>query len=157
MKKYYALQFCLITAVMILAAACASPAATPSLSSENRPVAAEPTSGQNIQYDLSKQYVAFLVMNTSVGKSTLEGAKQRAAEESYAIGPVGYYNPGTTNFELILSKLTASGQVKLVWIIGSASDINDIKAALTKVSYQGACRFALIIKGQPSKNAWLSA
>jgi hypothetical protein len=58
---------------------------------------------------------------------------------------------------LTLNKLTASGQIKLVWVIGSASDIKDIKAALVKVSYQGACRFALIIKGQPVKSAWLSA
>ena len=157
MRKYHALQFYLLTVVMLLASACASPIATSSLSSQNRPAAAEAVSGQNTQYDVSKQYVAFLVMNTPVGKSTLEGAKQKAIEESYEIGPVGYYNPGTTNFELMLNKLTASGQVKLVWIIGSAGDINDIKAALAKVSYQGACRFALIIKGQPSQNACLSA
>lgn len=157
MKKCYTLQLCLLTAITLFASTCASPVATASLSSGNRPGAADPISGQNTQYDLSKQYVAFLVMNTPVGKSTLEGAKQRAAKETYEIGPVGYYNPGTTDFESILSKLTASSQVKLVWIIGSASDINDIRAALTKVSYQGACRYALIIKEQPSKSVWLAA
>jgi hypothetical protein len=157
MKKSYTLQFCLLTAMTLIATACASPATTSSVPSGNRPATTDPVAGQNTQYDLSKQYVAFLVVNTPVGKSTLDGAKQRAAEESYEIGPVAYYNPGTTNFELLASKLTASGQVKLVWIIGSASDISGIKSALTKVSYQGACRFAVILKGQPSKNAWLSA
>ena len=95
-------------------------------------------------YDPSKNYAAFLVLNTAIGKNALESMKQHSIDEKYEIGPVEFYDPGTKDFESILRKLTANKQVQLVWIISSVWDIPAIKTAMTKVEYKGPYRYAPI-------------
>jgi hypothetical protein len=99
---------------------------------------------QGFVYDPAKNYAAFLVINTPVGKTALESMKKHSTAEQYEIGPVEYYEPGSKDFESILRKLTVSKQVKLVWIISSLWDVADIKAAMAKVDYKGPYRYAPI-------------
>lgn len=107
-------------------------------------VSCSPKPVQNTSYDPSKNYAAFLVVNTAVGKSVLESMKTHSTEEQYEIGPVEYYNPGSKDFESILRKLTVSSQVKLIWVISSVWDIADIKTAMAKIDYKGTYRYAPI-------------
>jgi hypothetical protein len=97
-----------------------------------------------ITYDPNKNYAAFLVINSDHGKTSLASMKQHTTDESYEIGPIEYYNPGTKDFVPALTRLTASKQVKIVWIISSLFDVNDIKLAMTKIDYAGTYRYAPI-------------
>jgi len=101
-----------------------------------------PAQNQSPTYDPAKNYAAFLVINSTVGKNVLENMKRHSLEENYEIGPIEYYNQGTKDFVPILKKLTASKQVKLVWIISGVWDIPDIKNAMAQVDFQGAYRYA---------------
>jgi len=101
-------------------------------------------SNQSIYYDPAKNYAAFLVINSPIGKNALESMKQHSIDEKYEIGPVELYDPGAKDFESILRRLTASKQVQLVWIISSVWDIPEIKTAMTKVEYKGLYRYAPI-------------
>jgi len=158
MKKRTTLKYILLTSILLLPlAACAAPAVTAPLHPITSIAPASLISGLNMTYDPTRPYAAFIVINTQAGKDSLEGMKQRASGESYEIGPIGYYYPGTQNFDSMISSLTSNGQVKLVWIIGTASDISLIKAALGKTAYQGACRYAVIIKSVPAKSTGTNA
>ena len=77
--------------------------------------------------------------------------KQHTLEENLEIGPIEYYSPGTTDFEPILTRLTASKQVKLVWIISKVLDVPQIKTAMSKIAYAGSYRYAPIMNGSPVK------
>jgi hypothetical protein len=99
---------------------------------------------QGITYDPAKNYAAFLVLNTDVGKSSLATMQQRSITEGWEIGPVEYYTTGAKDYELILKKLTASKQVTVVWVIASLWDINDIKASMAKIDYAGPFRYVPI-------------
>jgi hypothetical protein len=97
-----------------------------------------------LTYDPAKNYAAFLVVNSEYGKTSLAAMKQHSTDESYEIGPVEYYNPGTKDFVPALTRLTANKQVKIVWIISSLFDVNDIKQAMVKIDYAGTYRYAPI-------------
>lgn len=99
------------------------------------------TADQGINYDPAKSYAAFLVLNTDVGKASLETMKKHSSEENLEIGPIEYYNAGTTDFEPILKKLTLSKQVTVVWVIASVWDINNIKKPMDKIDYKGPYRY----------------
>jgi len=99
---------------------------------------------QDAAYDPSLNYAAFLVVNTEYGKDSLERMKAHSLEESFEIGPIEYYQPGTREFKPVLTRLTASKQVKLVWIISSVFDVNDIKKAIAGVDYTGVYRYVPI-------------
>ena len=104
-----------------------------------------------ITYDPNKSYAAFLVLEGAAGKTSLENMKQHTLQESMEIGPIEYYSPGTTDFEPILTRLTASKQVKLVWIISNVLDVPQIKTAMSKIVYAGAYRYSPIMNGNPVK------
>ncbi len=104
-----------------------------------------------ITYDPNKTYAAFLVLDNTAGKASLESMKQRTLSESMEIGLIEYYSPGTTDFEPILTRLTASKQVKLVWIISNVLDVPQIKTAMSKVAYAGSYRYAPIMNGSQIK------
>jgi hypothetical protein len=101
----------------------------------------------SIKYDPSKNYAAFLVINSETGKTSLASMKAHSLQENYEIGPIEFYNPGTKDFEPALTRLTASKQVKLVWIVSSVFDVNDIKKAMAKLDYAGTYRYAPISEG----------
>jgi hypothetical protein len=105
---------------------------------------AAPSAAPTVAYDPAKTYASFLVVNTAIGKNSLESMKRHSTDEQYEIGPIEYYDPGSKDFESILRKLTVSTQVKLVWIISSVWDIPDIKTAMTKIDYKGAYRYVPI-------------
>jgi ABC-type branched-subunit amino acid transport system substrate-binding protein len=104
---------------------------------------------QPITYDPNKNYAAFLVVDSDAGRAALESMKQHTIEESLEIGQIEYYSPGTKDFEPILTRLTASKQVKLVWIISMVLDVPQIKTAMAKVAYEGAYKYAPIMNGIP--------
>ena len=95
-------------------------------------------------YDPAKNYAAFLVVNSDHGKTSLASMKQHSTNESLEIGPVEFYTPGTKDFGPALTRLTASKQVKVVWIISSIFEVNDIKTAMAKLDYAGTYRYAPI-------------
>jgi len=97
---------------------------------------------QGFNYDPAKNYAAFLVPNSEVGKTTLENMKRQSAGEGLEIGPVEYYAAGTIDFAPVLKKLTASKQVTVVWInFSSIGDINNIKTSMEKIEYMGSYRY----------------
>jgi hypothetical protein len=137
MEKYFNFKFIIIgiiVAVLLLSLGC-------TISS---PPVKSITSGpsQNVYYDPSKNYAAFLVLNSEVGKNALERMKQHSIDEKYEIGPVEFYDPGNKDFESMLRRLTANRQVQLVWIISSVWDISEIKTAMKNVEYKGSYRYA---------------
>jgi len=92
-------------------------------------------------YDPAKDYAAFLVLESANGRAILDNLKERSLNEKYEIGPIEYYKLGTKDFEPIIKKLTASPQIKLLWLASSLMDIPDIQKAITKVGYKGALRY----------------
>ena len=92
-------------------------------------------------YDPAKNYAAFLVLNSSSGKNILETIKQRSIGEKYEIGPVEFYNTGTTNFEPLIKKLTPSKQITLLWIASTLSDVPAIQKAIAAAEYKGMLRY----------------
>ena len=99
---------------------------------------------QGFNYDPAKKYASFLVLNTDIGKSSLETMKKRSTGEGLEIGPIEYYTSGNKDFEPILKKLTVSKQVTVVWIIASLWDINEIKTSMEKIEYKGPYRYVPI-------------
>jgi hypothetical protein len=97
-----------------------------------------------INYDPARNYASFLVLNTDTGKSSLATMQKRSTDEGLEIGPIEYYTTGNKEFGPILTKLTASKQVTVVWIIASLWDINDIKASMEKIEYKGPYRYVPI-------------
>lgn len=108
------------------------------------PAACSAPADQGFAYDPAKNYATFLVINTDVGKSSLETMRTRSIGEGLEIGPIEYYATGTKDFGPALLKLTASKQVTVVWVIASLWDINTIKDAMAKIEYRGAYRYVPI-------------
>ena len=98
-------------------------------------------------YDPNKSYAAFLVVDSDAGRASLESMKQHSLQENLEIGPIEYYTSGTSDFQPILAKLTASPQIKVVWIISDVLDVPQIKTAMTKITYKGDYRYAPIMNG----------
>jgi hypothetical protein len=97
---------------------------------------------QGINYDPAKNYAAFLVPNTDLGKASLEAMKKQCVGEGLEIGPIEYYIPGTKDFEPVLIKLTAAKQVTVVCInFSSITDISNIKQSMEKIEYKGSFRY----------------
>jgi hypothetical protein len=63
------------------------------------------------------------------------------------IGPIEFYKQGAKDFGPVLKKLTASKQVKVVWIISSVLDVNEIKNGMTGLDYTGAFRYVPLMAG----------
>jgi len=103
--------------------------------------------GQTLNYDPSKNYAAFLVLNSQNSKDVLVGIKQRSISEGYEIGPIEYYNPGTKDFEPIIRKLTPDKQITLIWVAGSIMDSPDIQKAIARVEYKGGIRYMPVTGG----------
>jgi hypothetical protein len=103
--------------------------------------------GQGINYDPSKNYAAFLVLDNDTGRSSLATMKQHSADEKLEIGPIEFYKTGTKDFSPILKKLTASKQVTVVWIISSVWDVPDIKKGMEGLEYVGPYRYVPIAQG----------
>lgn len=97
--------------------------------------------GQTSSYDPSKNYAAILVINSPNSTNILDTIKQKSINEGYEIGPVVYYNPGTTDFEPLIQKLTPSKQITLIWIAGSLMDVPNIQKAIKKIEYKGFIRY----------------
>jgi len=97
---------------------------------------------QTSTYDPNKQYVAFIVANTPQSTGILKDVKERSIAEGFELGPVVYYEPGITDFEVSINKATANKQVVLIWIIGSLFDSPNIQKALSAVGYRGQIRYA---------------
>lgn len=96
-------------------------------------------------YDPAKTYAAFLVVDSDYGRVALEKMKENSLRENLEIGRIEYYKPGTQEFGLILSRLTESQQVKVVWIIAAINDINNIKAGQALLEdYKGSYRYVPI-------------
>ncbi len=106
---------------------------------------------QPATYDPNKTYAAFLVVDSDAGKASLQSMKQHTLSQNLEIGPIEYYNPGTTDFVPVLTRLTAHPEVKLVWIISLVLDVPQIKAAMVKVNYAGSYRYAPIMNGAAIK------
>ena len=154
MKNIGLIIYALPAAILLTITACAGPASSSPAGVET---VSTPAARDSAAYDTTKQYVAFVVADTPAARKALDGTKTRAAQESYEIGPIVYYAPGTTDFGPVASQLIASKQVKLVWFIGTANDINPVKSALSRLAYQGAFRYAVIIQGILNRNAWTGA
>jgi hypothetical protein len=103
--------------------------------------------GQGFSYDPSKNYAAFLVLDNDTGRSSLATMKQRSIGEGWEIGPIEFYKQGQKDFAPILKKLTASKQVKVVWIISSVWDVTDIKKGMEGLEYAGPYRYVPIAEG----------
>jgi len=96
---------------------------------------------QTAQYDPSKEYAAFLVVNSTLAENSLNSARERSTRDGYEIGPVVYYNPGTQDFEALFKKLTPSKQISLIWIVGSLLDTPNIQKAIAATEYKGQIRY----------------
>jgi len=103
--------------------------------------------GQGTNYDPSKNYAAFLVLDNDTGRSSLATMEQRSTGEGWEIGPIEFYKQGTKDFAPILKKLTASKQVTVVWIISSVWDVPDIKKGMEGLEYAGPFRYVPISEG----------
>jgi len=103
--------------------------------------------GQGTNYDPSKNYAAFLVLDNDTGRNSLATMEQRSTGEGWEIGPIEYYKQGTKDFAPILKKLTASKQVTVVWIISSLWDVPDIKKGMEGLEYAGPFRYVPISEG----------
>ncbi len=99
---------------------------------------------QEFTFDPSKRYATFLVIDNEMGRSTLAAMKQRSTGEGFEIGPVEFYKQGTKDFAPMLTKITGSKQVEVVWIISSVWDIPDIKKGLEGLDYIGPYRYVPI-------------
>ena len=98
-------------------------------------------------YDPAKAYAAFLVVDSEYGRSSLESMKANSAKENLDIGRIEYYKPGTEEFGLVLSRLTESKQVRVVWVIANIIDINNIKNGQAALEgYQGSYRYVPIME-----------
>ena len=62
---------------------------------------------QPVTYDPNKTYAAFLVVDSDAGRASLQSMKQHTLNQNLEIGPIEYYNPGTTDFVPALTRLTA--------------------------------------------------
>jgi hypothetical protein len=102
---------------------------------------ANPPQQQAPQYDPAKNYAAFLVVNTPQSADALKAAKEKSARESYEIGPVVYYEPGTQDFVPLVKKLTPSKQVSLIWVVGSLLDTPNIQKAMAAAEIKGYLRY----------------
>lgn len=103
--------------------------------------------GQGTNYDPSKNYAAFLVLDNDTGRNSLATMEQRSTGEGWEIGPIEFYKQGTKDFAPILKKLTASKQVTVVWIISSVWDVPDIKKGMEGLEYAGPFRYVPISEG----------
>jgi len=103
--------------------------------------------GQGINYDPSKNYAAFLVLDNDTGINSLATMKQRSIGEGLEIGPIEFYKVGTKDFSSILKKLTVSKQVTVVWLICSVWDVPDIKKGMEGLEYAGPYRYVPIAEG----------
>lgn len=93
-------------------------------------------------YDPAKNYAAFLVLDTDLGKAKLNAMKTQSAQEGLEIGRIEYYATGTKDFEPALKRLTESKQVSVVWIyFASIMDVSNIKQSMGKLDYAGAYRY----------------
>ncbi|MCX6005351.1 MAG: hypothetical protein NT082_06740 [Chloroflexi bacterium] len=102
-------------------------------------------SGGTINYDPSKNYAAFLVLNTESGKSALENMKLQSTADNYTIGPIEYYSPGSTGYEPLIRKLIQNKQVTLLWLIAPMREIIEMQKVITKVEYKGAVRYLPVL------------
>jgi len=103
--------------------------------------------GQGFNYEPSKNYAAFLVIDNDTGRESLASMKQHSTSEGLEIGPIEYYKQGTKDFAPILKKLTVSKQVTVVWIISSLWDVPDIKKGMEGLEYAGPYRYVPITEG----------
>ena len=93
------------------------------------------------QYDPAKKYAAFLVANTAYSEDALNSVKEKSTRDGYEIGPVVYYDPGTKDFEALVTKLLPSKQIALVWVSGSLLDTPNIQKAIAAAQYKGLLRY----------------
>jgi hypothetical protein len=107
------------------------------------------TNGQKPAYDINKEYAAFLVVNYPQAADILNTAKDKSIGEGYEIGPIVYYEPGTTDFTYKIKQLIPSKQISLIWVISSLFDVPNIQKALTGVEYKGYIRY-MPVSGQAS-------
>jgi hypothetical protein len=103
--------------------------------------------GQTFTFDPSKNYASFLVLDNDTGRDSLATMTQRSIDEGLTIGPIEFYKQGQKDFAPMLKKLTASKQVKVLWIISSVWDITDIKKGLEGLEYVGPFRYVPIAEG----------
>jgi hypothetical protein len=96
---------------------------------------------QNTQYDPSKSYASFLVLNSPNSAKVLDNIKQISIADGYEIGPIEYYNPGTKDFEPVLRKLTSNKQVTLLWIASGLLDTRDVQKSLAVIGFKGSVRY----------------
>lgn len=105
---------------------------------------------QKPDYDINKEYAAFLVVNYPQSTDILNTAKDKSVGEGYEIGPVVFYEPGTTDFTYKIKQLIPSKQISLIWIISSLFDVPNIQKALTGAEYKGYVRY-MPVSGQTSR------
>lgn len=97
-----------------------------------------------ITFDPDKNYAAFLVVDNDNGRGTVETYQARSVQESLEIGPVVYYERGTTDFDILFTELISSDQIKVIWIICYVTDVNNIQASMPKFDYKGSYRYVLL-------------
>jgi hypothetical protein len=102
---------------------------------------------QNTNYDPSKKYAAFAVVNLPASASILDNAKQQSAVDGFEIGPIEYYSTQTKDFDPIAKKLTISKQITVIWVIGGLMDVPAMRKSAAKFGFAGNVRF-MPVSGQ---------
>ncbi|MDD5311860.1 MAG: hypothetical protein PHO26_02340 [Dehalococcoidia bacterium] len=98
-------------------------------------------------YDPTKYYATFLVINTESGKNALEKMKLESVADNMTIGPVEYYTPGSYNYEPLIRKLTQNKQVRLLWLIAPMREVIEMQNIANKIEFKGAVRYMPILPG----------
>jgi len=101
----------------------------------------------SFNYDPTRYYATFLVINTESGKSALEKMKLQSVADNMTIGPVEYYTPGSYNYEPLIRKLTQNKQVRLLWLIAPMREVIEMQNIANKIEFKGAVRYMPILPG----------
>jgi hypothetical protein len=91
-------------------------------------------------YNPAKNYAAFLVLNNPNSAKILDEVKITTVSTGLEIGPIEYYDPGTTDFEPVIKKLTPSKQISVLWVVGNIMDSTNISKGIAKSSFKGEMR-----------------
>jgi hypothetical protein len=102
---------------------------------------------QNTNFDPSKKYAAFAVVNLPASASILDEAKRQSGVDGLEIGPIEYYSTQTKDFDPVAKKLTVSKQITVIWVVGGLMDVPAMRKSAAKFGFAGNVRF-MPVSGQ---------
>jgi hypothetical protein len=107
---------------------------------------------QNIQYDSTKYYASFLVLNSPYSAKILDNIKQISIADGYEIGQIEYYNSGIKDFAPVLKKLTGNKQVTLLWVASGLIETREVQKGLAAIDFKGSVRYMPVTGNASTQN-----